>query len=89
MTLLARSFATALLARGRDSAPLKGDAWPVVGSQLMAHQQVLTDRFVAQGWKPATHPRYTVPVPRACSGNTSTSSACNVPSACGIAAVPM
>jgi hypothetical protein len=29
----------------------------------MRHQEVLTDRFLAQGWKSATHPRYTVPVP--------------------------
>jgi S1-C subfamily serine protease len=61
--LVPASFAAELLARGRDAAPMKGVAWPVVSSQLMAHQQTLVDRFIAQGWKPATHPRYTVPVP--------------------------
>jgi serine protease Do len=61
--LVPAAFASALLARGRDAPPLKGDAWSIVKSQLVAHQDVLTERFIAQGWKPATHPRYTVPVP--------------------------
>ncbi|MBX3621698.1 MAG: trypsin-like peptidase domain-containing protein [Rhizobacter sp.] len=61
--LVPATFASALLARGRDAPPLKGEAWPIVATQLMAHQDVLTQRFIAQGWKPATHPRYTVPVP--------------------------
>jgi serine protease Do len=61
--LVPAAFASALLARGRDVVPLKGDAWPIVTTQLMAHQDALTDRFIAQGWKPATHTRYTVPVP--------------------------
>ena len=29
----------------------------------MAHQNALADRFIEQGWKTATHPRYRVPVP--------------------------
>jgi hypothetical protein len=29
----------------------------------MKHQAALTDRFIEQGWKEATHPRYHVPVP--------------------------
>ncbi|MET0335195.1 MAG: serine protease, partial [Rhizobacter sp.] len=61
--LVPAAFASALLARGRDATPLKGDAWPIVATQLMAHQDVLTQRFIEQGWKPGTHPRYTVPVP--------------------------
>ncbi|HEX3138833.1 MAG TPA: serine protease, partial [Rhizobacter sp.] len=61
--LVPAAFASALLARGRAAAPLAGDAWPVVTEQLMVHQEALTERFIAQGWKPATHPRYTVPVP--------------------------
>jgi serine protease Do len=61
--LVPAAFASTLLARGRDAAPLKGNAWPIVATQLMAHQDVLTQRFLEQGWKPATHPRYTVPVP--------------------------
>ena len=61
--LVPASFASALLARGRDAVPLKGAAYGVVGEQLLAHQAALTERFIAQGWKPATHPRYLVPVP--------------------------
>lgn len=62
--LVPAAFASALLARGREAPPLKGAAWPIVTTQLMEHQQALTERFIAQGWKPATHPRYTVPVPQ-------------------------
>ena len=61
--LVPATFASALLARGRDAAPLKGAAYAVVGEQLLAHQAALTERFIAQGWKPATDPRYLVPVP--------------------------
>jgi hypothetical protein len=61
--LVPASFAAALLARGRDAAPLKGSAHALVAAQLQAHQLALTERFIAQGWKPATHPRYRVPVP--------------------------
>ena len=61
--LVPAAFAAALLARGRDAAPMKGDAHAVVGQQLLAHQAALAERFLAQGWKPATHPRYQVPVP--------------------------
>lgn len=61
--LVPAAFASALLARGRDAAPLALPAWPVLTEQMMGHQQLLTDRFIAQGWKLATHPRYQVPVP--------------------------
>lgn len=61
--LVPASFAVALLARGRDAAPIKAAAHGLVTDQLMLHQQALTDRFVKQGWKTATHPRYQVPVP--------------------------
>ena len=61
--LVPAAFAATLLARGRDAAPLKGAAYPIVAAQLQAHQSALTERFIAQGWKPATHPRYLVPVP--------------------------
>ncbi len=62
--LVPAAFASALLARGREAPPLNGAAWPIVTTQLMEHQAALTERFIAQGWKPATHPRYTVPVPQ-------------------------
>ena len=62
--LVPADFVAALLARGRDSAPLKTPAYAELGAQLQAHQAELTDRFIAQGWKPDTHPRYRVPVPQ-------------------------
>ena len=61
--LVPASFAVALLARGRDAAPIKTPAFRLVTDQLMQHQAALTERFIQQGWKPATHPRYLVPVP--------------------------
>ena len=61
--LVPASFAVALLARGRDAAPITTAAYGVVTDQLMQHQAALTQRFVEQGWKTATHPRYRVPVP--------------------------
>ena len=61
--LVPAEFATALLARGKDAAPLIGPAYAIVDEQLMQHQAALTDRFIAQGWKAQTHPRYHVPVP--------------------------
>jgi hypothetical protein len=61
--LVPASFASTLLARGRDAAPTRAAAYPIVTAQLMQHQAALTERFIKQGWKPATHPRYHVPVP--------------------------
>jgi serine protease Do len=61
--LVPASFAVALLARGRDAAPIRSAAYGIVTDQLMLHQATLTERFIQQGWKSATHPRYTVPVP--------------------------
>lgn len=61
--LVPAGFAAALLERGRHAPPMKGTAHAEMTRQLMEHQQLLTDRFIAQGWKSATHPRYKVPVP--------------------------
>jgi hypothetical protein len=61
--LVPATYAIDRLKRGREAAPISGSAWPLVNQQLQAHQNVLTDRFIAQGWKSATHPRYRVPVP--------------------------
>src|SRR4030095_10263398 len=61
--LVPASFASALLARGRDAQPITTPAYPIVDEQLQKHQALLTKRFLAQGWKSATHPRYLVPVP--------------------------
>ena len=61
--LVPAEFAIALLARGKDTAPILGPAYAIVDEQLMKHQAALTDRFIQQGWKEDTHPRYHVPVP--------------------------
>jgi len=61
--LVPARFAAALLARGRDATPITTAAYGVVTDQLMLHQATLTERFMQQGWKSATHPRYKVPVP--------------------------
>ena len=61
--LVPAAFATALIDRGRDAPPIKTPAYDVVDQQLMVHQAALTDRFLQQGWKNGTHPRYKVPVP--------------------------
>jgi serine protease Do len=61
--LVPKSFALALLARGRDAAPIRAPVYDVVAAQLLQHQAALADRFVEQGWKSGTHPRYRLPVP--------------------------
>ena len=61
--LVPASFAADLLARGKDAKPLAGPAYAIVDEQLQQHQATLADRFIRQGWKEATHPRYRVPVP--------------------------
>ena len=75
--LVPASFAVTLLERGRNAPPMKGAAHTEITRQLSEHQAHLTDRFIAQGWKSATHPRYRVPVPpdrfMRCWGSTETS----------------
>ncbi len=61
--LVPARFATALLERGRRAPPMKGAADAEITRQLMIHQAALTERFIGQGWKTATHARYKVPVP--------------------------
>ncbi len=61
--LVPAAFAEALLVRGKDAKPLDGPAYAIVDAQLLQHQDTLTRRFIEQGWKDATHPRYHVPVP--------------------------
>jgi serine protease Do len=61
--LVPAPFAVALLQRGRAAPALATPAYAVVSEQLMAHQELLTERFIEQGFKPATHARYRVPVP--------------------------
>ncbi|HEX6705109.1 MAG TPA: serine protease [Albitalea sp.] len=61
--LVPAAFAADLLERGRNAPPMKGPAHAEITRQLMEHQAALTQRFVEQGWKSATHTRYKVPVP--------------------------
>ncbi len=61
--LVPARFASALLARGRDAAPVNTPAFEAVAAQLTTHQEAMTTRFIQQGWKGATHPHYQVPVP--------------------------
>ena len=61
--LVPAAFAMDLLERGRNAPPMKGPADKEITRQLMLHQATLASRFIEQGWKSATHPRYKVPVP--------------------------
>jgi len=54
----------ALIARGRGAAPITAPAWPEVTRQLMQHEAQLAERFIAQPWRNAGHPVYTIPVPQ-------------------------
>lgn len=62
--LVPARFALALLERGRNAKPITdAPAHAEITRQLLEHEAGLTDRFIAQGWRPAGHPRYAVPVP--------------------------
>ncbi len=54
----------ALIARGRNAQPITEPAWPEITRQLLAHEANLTERFMAQPWRDAGHPVYTIPVPQ-------------------------
>ncbi|MDP3614603.1 MAG: serine protease, partial [Rubrivivax sp.] len=54
----------ALIARGRGGAPVTEPAWPEVTRQLMQHEANLAERFIAQPWRHAGHPVYSIPVPQ-------------------------
>ena len=54
----------ALIQRGRGGAPITTPAWAEVTRQLMQHEAQLTERFIAQPWRHAGHPVYTIPVPQ-------------------------
>ena len=62
--LVPAAFAEDLLQRGRDALPLKAPAYPELTRQLMTHQAQLTDRFLADPWRHAAHPRYVIPLPQ-------------------------
>ena len=62
--LVPADFVRALITRGRGAAPITAPAWPEITRQLMQHEAQLTERFMAQPWRNAGHPVYTIPVPQ-------------------------
>jgi serine protease Do len=65
--LVPAEFALSLLERSRALKPLTVAAWPRLREQLMAYQDELTARFIAQPWQNQTqagHARYRLPVPQ-------------------------
>ena len=54
----------ALIARGRGAAPITTPAWAEITRQLLQHEARLTEGFIAQPWRSAGHPVYTIPVPQ-------------------------
>jgi serine protease Do len=62
--LVPAGFGEDLLAQPRESViPITEPAYPELTRQLTAHQEVLTERFLAQAWRNAGHARYRIPVP--------------------------
>ena len=62
--LVPAAEAQALLQRGRDAAAITQPVHAEIERQLLVHQGALVDRFIAQPWRPAGHPRYRIPVPQ-------------------------
>jgi serine protease Do len=62
--LVPAEFAQALLERGRKAPPITSDVYAELTRQLLAHQALLVQRFVAQPWRSAGHARYRIPVPQ-------------------------
>jgi serine protease Do len=57
-------FAEQLLARGAKAAPITEPVWPRHVQQLLAHQEGLTQAFVALPWRASGHAHYAIPVPQ-------------------------
>jgi S1-C subfamily serine protease len=62
--LVPAAFAEDLLTQVRGAAPLTAPAYPQLTRQLWAHQAALAERFLAQPWRHAGHPRYVIPLPQ-------------------------
>jgi hypothetical protein len=62
--LVPGGYAQALFERSRDAKPMNSPAWPRLREQLLDYQDELTQRFIAQPWRAAGHPRYLLPVPQ-------------------------
>jgi S1-C subfamily serine protease len=62
--LVPAAYVRALIARGRNAQPITTAAWPAITQQLMQHEATLTEGFIAQPWRHAGHPVYSIPVPQ-------------------------
>jgi S1-C subfamily serine protease len=63
--LVPADLARELYERGKQAKPITDQpSHAEVSRQLTLHQTELVNRFIAQGWRPAGHPRYQVPVPQ-------------------------
>jgi serine protease Do len=62
--LVPAEFAEDLLVKARTAKPIKQASYPELTRQLLAHQEGLTKRFMAQPWRSAGHARYKIPVPQ-------------------------
>jgi serine protease Do len=62
--LVPSDFAGDLLNKAKAAKPITSPAYPLITQQLLAHQETLTRRFMAQPWRSAGHARYRIPVPQ-------------------------
>lgn len=62
--LVPAEYARQLQQSHAGSPPLHGDIHPEITRQLLAHQQHMTDRFLALPWQPFQSAGYQVPVPQ-------------------------
>ncbi len=61
--LVPAALAQALLVRGRNASPITQPVHAEIARQLLVYQAGLVDKFIAQPWRTAGHPRYRIPVP--------------------------
>jgi serine protease Do len=54
----------ALINKGRTAQPITTPVWPQLTQQLLQHEAMLTQAFIAQPWRSAGHPAYRIPVPQ-------------------------
>jgi hypothetical protein len=62
--LVPGEFAQKLIERGAAAKPITASVENEVAKQLLEHQQMLTQRFIAQPWREVKHAHYGLPVPQ-------------------------
>jgi serine protease Do len=62
--LVPGAAAQALLERGRGAPPVTEPMYAEITRQLVAHQERLVERFLAQPWRTSSHGGYEIPVPQ-------------------------